>query len=69
MISHFLLEMGASKEGVGAVLSQVQNGEEHPIAYFSALFSPAERNNPTTDQECLAIVSAIQHFRPYLYGK
>ena len=41
----FLLEMDASKEGLGAVLSQKQSdGWYHPVAFGSWSLTPAEKN-------------------------
>ena len=41
----FLLETDASKDGLGAVLSQKQaNGQYHPIAYGSRVLTPHEKN-------------------------
>jgi len=48
------------------VLSQVQNNKEKIISFYSALHNAAEKNYSTTEQELLAIVSAIRHFRHYL---
>ena len=65
----FIVDTDASADGVGSVLSQVQNGEERVIAYFSKTLSPAERNYCVTRRELLAVVMAVKHFRPYLYGR
>ncbi|MCA9766889.1 MAG: hypothetical protein KC455_10785, partial [Carnobacterium sp.] len=65
----FILTTDASGIGVGAILSQVQNGEERVVEYFSSLHNVAQRNYSTTDQELLAVVSALEHFRPYLIGR
>lgn len=64
----FILQVDASKLGMGGVLTQVINNREHAIVYFSKKFSASEQNYATTEQECLAMVEAIKHFRPYLYG-
>ena len=65
----YVLDTDASDVGVGAVLSQVQQGQERVIAYFSKTLSPAERNYCVTRRELLAVVKAVKHFRPYLYGQ
>lgn len=53
--------------GVGPVLSQVLlNGKESPIAYHSCILSKPERNYRQTDQEALAITSAVKKFNEYL---
>ena len=54
---------------IGAVLSQIQNGTDRVIAYFSRALRRAERNYCTTRRELLAVVDAIRHFHHYLYGK
>ena len=65
----FLLDTDASNVGVGAVLSQVHDGEERVIAYYSHALSRPERNYCTTRRELLAVVRAIENFHPYLYGR
>lgn len=64
----YLLDTDASAEGIGAVLSQVKDGREHVVAYYSAKFSRPERNYCVTRKELLAIVKSLEHFHPYLYG-
>ena len=54
---------------VGAILSQVQNGAERPLAYASRRLNSAETNYPAIEKEALVIVWDIAHFRPYLYGR
>ena len=40
----FILDTDASNEGIGAVLSQVQDGQEKVIAYGRKMLSKTERN-------------------------
>ena len=65
----YYLDTDASAVGVGAVLSQVQSEGERVVAYFSKTLSPSERNYCVTRRELLAVVKAVKHFRPYLYGR
>ena len=64
----FLLETDASKEGLGAVLSQKQeDGWFHPVAYGSRALSMHEKNYHSTKLEFLALKWAImKHFKEYL---
>ena len=64
----FLLDTDASDTGIGAVLSQVQKGKECVIAYASRTLTKSERNYCVTRRELLAVVTFLQHFRPYLLG-
>ena len=64
----YILDTDASAKAIGAVLSQVQSGIERPIAYFSKTMIPAEQNYCVTRRELLAVIEAVKHFRPYLYG-
>ena len=64
----FKLYVDASAEALGAVLTQVQNDEEHPIAYYSRALTPSEMNYSNTDRECLACLASLRHFYAILYG-
>ncbi|KAH7704917.1 gagpol and env protein precursor, partial [Aphelenchoides avenae] len=63
----FLLYTDASKDGVGAVLSQLgSDGKEHPIAFASKCTSSAERNYAISDLEALALVYALRKFKYFV---
>ena len=64
----FLLEMDASKEGLGAVLSQKQNdGRYHPVTFGSHSLTPLEKNYHSSKLEFLALKwSMMEHFKEYL---
>ncbi|KAJ8009501.1 hypothetical protein DPEC_G00089540 [Dallia pectoralis] len=64
-----LLDTDASDWGIGAVLSQVQEGEERVLAYGSRRLSATEQNYCTTRRELLAAVEFTYHFRQYLLGR
>jgi len=65
----FILDTDACDSGLGAVLSQVQDGKECVIAYAARALSKAERNYGMTRKELLALGWAWQHFETYLYGR
>lgn len=54
----------ASIIGLGAVLMQ----DGHPLAYLSKKLTPAEVNYTTTDQELLAVITALSEWRCFLEG-
>ena len=67
--AHFVLDTDASAHGIGAVLSQIQEGEERVVAYYSCTLSRPERNYCVTRRELLAVVKSVHHFHHYLYGR
>ena len=64
----FILDTDASDVGMGAVLSQFQDGVERVIIYFSKTFSKCEIIYCVTRRELLAIVCSVKHVHHYLYG-
>jgi len=73
----FYLQTDASAYGLGAVLSQDMGGTMtnestklkptlHPIAYYSATFTPTEQNYDIYERELLAVMKSLSHWRPYL---
>jgi hypothetical protein len=65
----FILDTDASNVGLGAVLSQIQHGQEKVIGYFSKTLSKPERNYCVTRRELLAVIKGVEHFYKYLYGR
>ena len=65
----FILDTDASNHGMGAVLSQVQNGEEKVIAYASWALGKNQLNYCTTKKELLDVVTFVEHFRHYFHGR
>ena len=65
----FVLQTDASEQSVGAVLSQQNdNGDEHPVAYWSRKLLPREQRYSTIEKECLAIKLGVMAFWVYLLG-
>ena len=60
--SQFILTTNASKVAVAAILSQVQDGVERPIAFASRQMSKAEQNYTASEAEMLAVTWATKHF-------
>lgn len=65
----FTLTTDASDYAIGAVLSQGPLGKDRPVAYASRTLNKTEERYSTTEKELLAIVWAVKHFKPYLYGR
>ena len=64
-----ILDTDASDLGMGAVLSQIIDGEERMIACASQVFNEQQRHYCTTRRELLALVTFLQQFRAYTYNR
>ena len=64
----FWLYTDALDHGIGAVLSQLQDGAERVIAYASRQLTKAERRGPATEKEALVMIWSIKQFHHYLIG-
>lgn len=58
----FTIQTDASDYGLGAVLTQVQDGDEKAICYLSRSLTKNERKYTTTEKECLALLFAVDKF-------
>ena len=65
----FYLDTDASDVGLGAVLSQEQDGSEVVIAYASRALSRPEQNYDVTRRELLAVVYGLRTYKEYLLGR
>ncbi|KAL5491405.1 hypothetical protein EMCRGX_G016687 [Ephydatia muelleri] len=63
----FVVDADASQEGVGAVLSHLDDGRV--IAYASRVLTKAECQYCATRRELLALVWSVRQFRAYLWGR
>ena len=61
----FTVSMDVSDKAIGGVLSQLRDGHERVIAYWSRQLSKADRNYILYQW---AAVGTIKKFYPYLYG-
>lgn len=64
----FIIQTDASDRGVGAVLVQGEGENEGVINYMSQKLSDTQIKYSTTEKECLAVILAIEKFRPYIEG-
>ena len=61
-----IVDTDSSDVAYGSVLSQVVDGQERPIAFFSRVMSTSQTNYCATRRELLAVIASLQHFRHYL---
>lgn len=61
----FHIDCDAFGGGVGAILTQ----NRRPIAFFSKALSEGSLSKSIYEKELMALVMAIQHWRPYLLGQ
>jgi hypothetical protein len=72
----FYLQTDASTYSMGTILLQKRKNsvslqkhakpKTHPIAYYSAMFTPTEWNYDIYEQELLVIMKSLAHWQPYL---
>ena len=64
----FMVYCDGSSKGTGAILTQMSADGEHAVAYTSRVLKGRERIYSATELECLAVLHALETFRPYLEG-
>lgn len=65
----FCIQCDASDVSAASVLTQVQEGKEVVIAYFSHKWASTEKSWAATEKEAASVLKSIQHFRCYIYGR
>ena len=64
-----ILTVDAATTGLGAILSQVLNGEETIVSYWSRTIREHEANYTPYMLEMTAVCSALEHFHEHIFGK
>ena len=64
----FILDTDASDFAIGAALSQIQDGEEVPLAFGSKTLCDSRRKYCTTKRELYAVVYFMRYFQGYIRG-
>lgn len=64
----FIIQVDACDYGMGAVICQESELGEQVVEYMSQKFTSAQIKYSTTEKECLALILAIEKFRPYVEG-
>ena len=64
----FIISCDASNQGCGAILSQMVEGKDRPIAYFSRRFTGAETRYEVVEKELYAVILSLKHWKHYIYG-
>lgn len=63
----FILTCDASESSIGYVLGQLDSdNKEYVIVYGGKSLTPDQKKFNTTEEECLAVLSGIEAYRPYL---
>ena len=65
----YILTVDAATTGLGAILSQVNQGEETIVSYWSRTVRDHERNYTPYMLEMTAVCSALEHFHENVFGK
>lgn len=65
-----IVHTDASKIAMSGILMQLdEHNKKHVVAYFSKRMNKDQEKYTTTEQECLAVITTVEHFHVYLHGK
>ena len=64
----YILTTDASSIAVAGALSQMQDGHEYPISFYSRKLSEGQSKWCSSELECFGIVASVNHFRQFLLG-
>jgi len=75
ILAHFdvkaatIVSTDASASALGAVLTQLHNRAERPVAFASRALNSAGQNYSASEREALACIWACEHWHYFLYGR
>ena len=64
----YILAIEFSYEGMGLVLSQVQEGRERVIGYYSKTLGKVEKSYGSMEGECATVIWALERIQSYVMG-
>ncbi|CAF4400134.1 unnamed protein product, partial [Rotaria magnacalcarata] len=65
----FKIQTDASQLGIGAVLLQTYPEGDRPVCYMSKKLTPSQQRWCPIEQECYAIVKAVEQWHHYIHGQ
>ena len=65
----FQLHTDESELGAGAVLTPIHEGSERVLGHACHWWSGTDARRPPTEREAVAVLWAVDHFRPYVWGR
>jgi hypothetical protein len=65
----FYIHVDASKKGLGAILTQIHDGQHRVVEYASKSLGATQQRYSNPVREAFGILWALHHFRYYVYGR